>query len=174
MKSSPCGLVFNRQCGPGLLAFALAASALLAPAGCADKPAGAPAGTQEKQTDGAETPEPAPARKPGPPACSSCHESQCRLWAYGGHVEVECAACHGEPGRHVLEDADPRPRMKTGGRELCMDCHDLAGEKDGKDLTPDERTENHMLFLEKKHVIRINRLKVGGRCIHCHDPHLGR
>jgi hypothetical protein len=28
--------------------------------------------------------------------------------------------------------------------------------------------------VEKKHVIRVDRKKVGNRCVHCHDPHLGQ
>ncbi len=110
----------------------------------------------------------------GSPACGSCHKTQHAQWSYGSHGQLECAACHGGPAGHGIRDANPRPKMSTGSRGLCLECHDLGMKQSGKAMTPDELIEAHLKFLEKKHIIRIDRKRVAGRCIHCHDPHMGR
>jgi len=45
---------------------------------------------------------------------------------------------------------------------------------DRREATESEILERHLRFVEKKHVIQVNREKVKGRCVYCHDPHLGR
>lgn len=108
--------------------------------------------------------------KPAKASCASCHEEENRFWAYGAHSEVSCESCHGVSGDHV--EAKTPPRLP--GNEHCYTCHPLVDDSEAQEIPAPEVFEKHLRFVEKKHVIRVDREKVRGRCVYCHDPHLGR
>ena len=102
--------------------------------------------------------------------CASCHEEQNRFWAYGGHASIACADCHEVKGDHVASKAKPL----LGGNRQCLECHDLVEAGAKKNMTEAEVLEQHMLYLETKHVIKVKRKKTEKRCVQCHDQHLGQ
>lgn len=110
--------------------------------------------------------DPAPEKE----VCASCHEEQSKFHAYGGHSSVPCKTCHGVQGDHV--EAEIKPRLP--GNDQCRECHALVDITLAEKMSRKEIFEHHLRFIEKKHVIRVNREKVKNRCIHCHDPHLGQ
>jgi hypothetical protein len=83
---------------------------------------------------------------------------------------VSCESCHGVSGDHVKAKTPPR----LPGNEHCFTCHPLVDDSEAPEMAPPEVFEKHLRFVEKKHVIRVDREKVSGRCVYCHDPHLGR
>lgn len=154
------------------------ASASLAP-GCARHPRFA--GHDEGSTasvavtgkgGSAEAPAPPPASDPPGEACVSCHGGPTRFLRYGGHAALACEDCHGDAKGHVLQQTDPREPLPLPGNGTCLECHDLEDAVEGP---PDaDLLERHMRFLEEKHVIAVDRGKVAGTCVYCHDPHLGQ
>jgi hypothetical protein len=102
--------------------------------------------------------------------CGTCHKEQVKFWSYGGHVSIPCHKCHNVRGDHEEEGVQP----KLPGNRRCLECHPLVKGPQKEPKTENEVFEHHLLEIEKKHVIRVNRKKVGGRCIYCHDPHLGQ
>ncbi|MBN2492297.1 MAG: hypothetical protein JXQ29_15730 [Planctomycetes bacterium] len=106
----------------------------------------------------------------GEASCASCHEEQSRFWAYGGHADVSCEICHRVSGDHIAAKIQP----ELPGNERCLSCHPLVDGPDAPRLSAAEVFERHLRFVEEKHVIKVDRAKIGNRCIRCHDPHLGQ
>jgi hypothetical protein len=103
-------------------------------------------------------------------SCRSCHEEQARFQAYGSHASASCADCHRIEGNH--EETGEEPFL--GGDSMCLECHDLVEDADSKKLSEEEILEKHIRYVEKKHVIKVDRKKAKKRCVECHDPHLGQ
>ena len=83
---------------------------------------------------------------------------------------MSCRKCHGVTGDH--NEAGIKPDMP--GNKKCLKCHSLVKGPKGEKMSEKDLLEHHIRFVEKKHVVRVNREKVKNRCIHCHDPHLGQ
>jgi hypothetical protein len=60
------------------------------------------------------------------------------------------------------------------GNEHGLGCHSLVKEPAGAEITEREILEHHLRFVEEKHVLEVDRGKVKGRCVYCHEPHLGQ
>lgn len=102
--------------------------------------------------------------------CGSCHKEQAKFWAYGGHATVSCETCHSVQEDHIKMKTKPLIR----GNEQCIKCHSLVEGREAEKMSEVEVLEHHLQFVEKKHVIKVNREKVKNRCVYCHDPHLGQ
>ena len=109
-------------------------------------------------------------QEPGEEACASCHEEESRFWSYGGHAEIACEQCHRVQGNHV--EAKEKPELPDN--RACLGCHPLVEGPQRGGLSEQEVLERHLEFVEKKHVVKVDRQKIGDRCIRCHDPHLGQ
>jgi cytochrome c553 len=104
--------------------------------------------------------------------CGKCHEDHFKLWTYGGHNKVSCESCHGSAGKHVLQDIDPRPKMKLRGKaDLCLSCHGHSSEKIKDEIPRIVSLEAHVRYVGEKHSVFTDIEKTKGRCIFCHDPH---
>jgi hypothetical protein len=98
-------------------------------------------------------------------ACAECHAEQARFHAYGAHAEITCAQCHGCEGDHTKTETP----VEMPDAAACLVCHPLDSEEKGTDGV----LERHLRWVERKHVVKVDRAKAGGGCVACHDPHLG-
>ena len=104
--------------------------------------------------------------------CARCHEDHFKLWTYGGHNHVSCETCHGSAGKHVMQDIDPRPKMKLRGKaDLCLSCHGRSSEQLKDEIPRIVSLEAHVRYVGEKHSVFTDIEKTKGRCIFCHDPH---
>ncbi len=85
---------------------------------------------------------------------------------------IECTLCHGFNAAHTEKDVDPRPEMTLPEEmEICLSCHGEGADILAADAPRIPGIAEHVAFVSKKHSVRIDLEKTGGRCIFCHDPH---
>jgi len=103
--------------------------------------------------------------------CDACHPEQVLYWRHGGHRWLGCDVCHGAPGDHVRDTIAPRPRLQTKGPGHCLECH-LRRPGEPADPPRIDGLAEHLAAVEKKHVMKVDRARVGDGCAFCHEPHL--
>ncbi len=61
--------------------------------------------------------------------------------------------------------------MGSKGPDHCLHCHRRRPGEPEEPPRIDGFAE-HLDYIEKRHVTKVDRDRVGGRCAFCHDPHL--
>jgi hypothetical protein len=111
------------------------------------------------------------ATRDGSGACETCHPEQVLFWRHGGHRRLGCDVCHGAPGEHLRVTIVPRPRLETKGPGHCLECH-LRRPGQTADPPRIDGLAEHLAAIEKKHVMKVDRVRSGDDCAFCHEPHL--